>query len=322
MAPAASMPARKQLSFKLRGAIWIWVYIGFLSIISILPTPIVTALKPAVVYGPAYATINEDLFVIQGGGIYQNATFTANVSQFIALDLTRPSWDVSDPPWIPVNITSVEPLPLRLATYYHSMTVSLDRQTVTIWDSASPGSVTNYTRYTGAWSTFDVPAELGRSDKGLKAAVDPNTGKIYIPLGYEGLNMMVYDPAHPNPGAATLDTRPRAVRTSATADPDATVPTGAGTTMGVTMPNTVKKGATGYSFAWSSYRQTFLYFGGRIGLGDLADPYFFEYQPNTNAWSTLVRVEEIDFFGGGHGEGILVTHFCFVGLFMLACHVY
>ncbi|KAG0063800.1 hypothetical protein BGZ89_009606 [Linnemannia elongata] len=280
-------PAPKQLSSKVRAAFWMWAYIGFLSLITILPTPLVTALKPIPVYGPAYDTINEDLFIIQGGGVYQNATFTANVSQFIALDLTRPSWDVSDPPWVPVNVTSVIPLPPRLATYYHSMTISLDRQTVTIWDSASPGSVTNYTRYTGAWSTFDVPAELVRSDKQLKAAVDPNTGKIYIPLGYEGVNMMVYDPAHPNAGAATLDTRPRAVRAAAAVERDVTAPAGAGTTIGVTMPNPVKKGATGYSFVWSSYRQTFLYFGGRIGLGDIADPYFFEFQPNTNKWSTL-----------------------------------
>lgn len=111
MALTIITPARKQLSSKVRAALWMWAYIGFLSLITILPTPLVTALKPIPVYGPAYDTINEDLFIIQGGGVYQNATFTANVSQFIALDLTRPSWDVSDPPWVPVNVTSVIPLP-------------------------------------------------------------------------------------------------------------------------------------------------------------------------------------------------------------------
>ncbi|KAF9140847.1 hypothetical protein BG015_001504 [Linnemannia schmuckeri] len=226
---------RKQLSFKLQAVIWFWTSLSLLSIPYILKIPVVTALKPTAVYGAAYATINEDLFIIQGGGVYQNATFTANVSQFMALDLTRPSWDVSDPPWIPVNISSTEPLPQRLATYYHSMTISLDRQTVTIWDSASPGSVTNYTRYTGAWSAFDVPAELVRSEKQLRAAVDPNTGKIYIPLGYEGVNMLVYNPAYPDPGAATLDAQPRALKAAAAAGPDASSPAGAGTSIG---PNT------------------------------------------------------------------------------------
>ncbi|KAF8943000.1 hypothetical protein BGZ47_005913 [Haplosporangium gracile] len=149
MAPLMTLSARKQLSPSLQNAIWLWATLNFLSILFILPIPVVTALNPISVYGVAYVTINEDKFIIQGGIDYQNPTLAPNVPQFMVLDLTLPTWDTINPPWSYVPIAV--PLPANLTTSFHSMSVSSDRNSLMIWDSASPGSLTSFDVFKEAW---------------------------------------------------------------------------------------------------------------------------------------------------------------------------
>ncbi|KAF9143070.1 hypothetical protein BGX30_001445 [Mortierella sp. GBA39] len=248
----------------------------------------VTALTPISVYGPAYATINENLFIIQGGADYQNATLSIPVSQFMALDLTRQSWNTSNPPWIPMIFASERHFPEALTTYNHSMTVSLDQKTITIWDSGMPGSVTLYNLTDGAWRFIYHPLEMQHSDKQLKAEVDPTSGLIYLPLGYDAQIMQVYDPLAPTSGAETEGKSPQAA-----AGPDAASPLVFGRASGIVMADGVKRGSTGYSWMWSSIRSAFILFGGRIGDGAPDVPYLHEFKPNYEAptpggtWSIL-----------------------------------
>ncbi|KAF9538466.1 hypothetical protein EC957_006722 [Mortierella hygrophila] len=273
MGTLVAMSTRKQPLPSLIDTVWLCAFFYLLSMFFILPMSTVTALTPISVYDPAYATINENLFIIQGGADYQNATFSIPVSQFIALDFTRQSWDASNPPWVPMK--TEKQLPEILKTYSHSMTVSLDQKTITIWDSGMPGSVTLYNVTDETWRFIYHPLEMQRSDKQLKAEVDPTSGLIYLPLGYDAQIMQVYDPLAPTSGAETGGKAPQAA-----AGPDAASPLGFGRASGIVMADGVKRGSTGYSWMWSSIRTAFILFGGRIGDGAPDAPYLHEFKPN------------------------------------------
>ncbi|KAF9142471.1 hypothetical protein BG015_000844 [Linnemannia schmuckeri] len=280
MAPLVILSARKQLSPFLQNAIWLWATLNFLSILFVLPIPVVTALTPISVYGMAYATISEDKFIIQGGIDYQNPTLAPNVPQFMVLDLTLPIWDTINPPWSYVPIAV--PLPVNLTTSFHSMSVSPDRNTFMIWDSALPGSLTSFDMFKEAWTSLAVPVQLQISLKELKAATNPLTGKVYIPLGDRDTNMLIWDPARPNSGAGAAAVG----ATPSGAAPDATAPSGAGTISYELMPAAVGKGSIGYTWTWCPSRKTFILFGGKPGADPTA-PYLHEFQPKTNKWTEM-----------------------------------
>ncbi|KAG0197710.1 hypothetical protein BGX33_000393 [Mortierella sp. NVP41] len=230
----------------------------------------------------AYTTIDENRLIIHGGSDFQNSTFLPAVNQFWSLDLTRP-WDVSSPSWTPVN--NQTELPKFWTTSFHSMSVSIDHQTLTIWDPTTTGSVTNYSLADNVWLTLPSPLSFQLSERDLQTATDSTTGKIYTPLGYEGNKMLIYNPAQATPGAASVG-----------AAPDGTSPAGLGTFSAEVMPGGYQKGSTGYSFVWSEVRKRFILFGGRNVIG----AYMWEYHPSTKNWTELVAYNgtKMILFGG------------------------
>ncbi|KAF9084620.1 hypothetical protein BGX29_002454 [Mortierella sp. GBA35] len=129
----------QQFSSSAKIITWLWAayYFYFLHFTA-------TAQTPAPVWGMAYATIDENYFIIQGGTDYVNATHRFPVNQFWILDLTVSTWRTSSPPWQPIPVDVVNPRLKSLTTSSHSMSVSTDHQTLTIWDSSTGGSVTKY----------------------------------------------------------------------------------------------------------------------------------------------------------------------------------
>lgn len=71
------------------------------------------------------------------------------------------------------------------------MSVSSDRNSFMIWDPNSPGSLTSFDMSKETWTPLVVPAGFQISEKGLKAATNPLTGKVYIPLGDRKMLMLV-----------------------------------------------------------------------------------------------------------------------------------
>jgi hypothetical protein len=171
------------------------------------------------------------------------------------------------------------------------MTVSVDQRVITIWDSASLGSVTNYFLDEDAWKSIYTPPELQKSDKQLKAEVDPRSGWTYIPLGYDGINMQVYDPLAPTSGAGTGEKAMQVV-----VGPDAASLLRLGRASQIVMPDAIKKGATGYSWLWSSNRTSFILFGGRVGDGVADSPTLHEFRPTYGSstpggtWTVLLSL--------------------------------
>ncbi|KAG0197712.1 hypothetical protein BGX33_000395 [Mortierella sp. NVP41] len=83
----------QQFSSSAKIITWLWTayYFYFLHFTA-------TAQTPAPVWGMAYATIDENYFIIQGGTDYVNATHRFPVNQFWILDLTVSTWRTSSPP--------------------------------------------------------------------------------------------------------------------------------------------------------------------------------------------------------------------------------
>ncbi|KAH7056292.1 hypothetical protein BKA57DRAFT_433807 [Linnemannia elongata] len=282
MAPLITLSACKRLSPPFQSTLWLWAILNFFSILLILPTTFVTALNPIPisVYAMAYASINEEKLIIQGGVDYQTPTLTPNVNQLMFLDLTLPFWDVTSPPWsyIPIGV----PIPANLTTAFHSMSVSSDRNSFMIWDPNSPGSLTSFDMSKETWTPLVVPAGFQISEKGLKAATNPLTGKVYIPLGDRKMLMLVWDPVTTSFGAGAAALGP----TPSVAAPDGTLPSGAGTVSSELMPDAVKEGMIGYTWTWCPSRKTFILFGGIPGTDPTA-PYLHEFQPKGSKWTVM-----------------------------------
>ncbi|KAG0279767.1 hypothetical protein BGZ95_000299, partial [Linnemannia exigua] len=103
-----------------------------------------SALVPNAVYSVAYTTIDESIFIIQGGGKYQNSTSSIVTSQFITLDTTTSGWNTSNPPWKSITIPAA--LAPTMTTWWHSISVSPNGQILTFWDSSRNGSLASYNR--------------------------------------------------------------------------------------------------------------------------------------------------------------------------------
>ncbi|KAH7034400.1 hypothetical protein BKA57DRAFT_476077 [Linnemannia elongata] len=224
---------------------WLWVITFFLSAPVIAQPPLVTCCM-------AYNTIDENVFYIQGGSVDPKVTANSTSSQFYSLDLTLPSWDTSNPPWKalppPTGPTTLTP-PFR-----HSMSVSPDRRTLTIFVPNGPGLISNFNIGDGSWTpvTAPSPSQLMPVLYGAQAATDPTTGIVYIPPAYSGASLSIYSPS-------------TGVVTTAPMPPVATA-----------------GGLSRHSFVWNQVRKTFILFGGVITTS-----YLSEYDPITGKWAEL-----------------------------------
>ncbi|KAF9141053.1 hypothetical protein BG015_001416 [Linnemannia schmuckeri] len=210
----------------------------------------ISAQAPASTYGMAYATIDESTMYIQGGITLPPPGGTAKLTpQFYALDLTQ-DWNVTNPSWKaltpPSNAVS------QISS--QSMTVSPDRQTLTVW-SVFPTVALNYSVSNASWTKAPLSAGLIISGAGLHAATDPTTGAVYIP-GTGPLNSNYMVRYNYVTGLINL----------------------------INIPLTLVAALDHYSFVWCQPRKTFILFAGNASSVNA----FSEYSPSTSQWTQLV----------------------------------
>ncbi|KAG0061058.1 hypothetical protein BGZ89_011783 [Linnemannia elongata] len=208
----------------------------------------------------SYASLDEKTLYIQGG--YTTVgTQRTQVNQFVALDLTVPSWSTSSPPWMtPPYRSGIAP-----NSSWHSMAVSKDHASLFLWDPMNTGwSTFNIADRT--WTNTTLPLDATRQIA-IRSAVDYNTGYVYVPAGTSNGTQMAMN---------TLSS------TNYTISP---MPTDL-------MPVPINHEA----FVWSTVRGTFLHYGGKTIFGDTANPYLNEYSP-TNGWSPYGG-DKMVLFGG------------------------
>ncbi|KAF9101939.1 hypothetical protein BGX27_011273, partial [Mortierella sp. AM989] len=194
----------------------------------------------------AYATLDEKTLYIQGG---TDATSSVkNITQFFSLDLTQ-SWNTSNPPW--------KSLPIQHAPsdYWHTMTISKDKQSLIVWGSNT--EISTYRIAEETWSISPMPSFKTTRANGFRAVTDPNSGLMYIPAGAnQGLNMMEYDPV-------------------------------SGTGRNLSIPMAFNAAVTHYAAAWSSQRNSVLMYGGYYQQNDsITFSTLFQYTPSSSRWNT------------------------------------
>ncbi|KAK3823798.1 MAG: hypothetical protein JOS17DRAFT_753404 [Linnemannia elongata] len=203
----------------------------------------------------SYATVEESTLYIQGG---VNTISGDNMYQFYSLDLTK-NWDISNQPWS--EVITADPIPAKLETWGHSISLSRNQKTLTFWNiNGSVSYAASFHLDTNTWEALPPLNLLTKkhfSVEIIKAATDPRTDQVYIPGGSDK-GMLVYSPDSKSSTALELG------------------PSG-------------KNGTywSAYSFVWSDVRKSFLYFGGYDfpGAGSL---YFYEYSPGRlSPWSPL-----------------------------------
>ncbi|KAG0051314.1 hypothetical protein BGZ83_003874 [Gryganskiella cystojenkinii] len=226
---------------------------------------IAAAQAPVASYAMAYTAVGEEVLYIHGG--------TANgglggINQFFSLDLTQKTWNTSNPPWksLPMG-TGVQSSP---SAWEHTMALSKDKQNLIIYDSTptAPGiSVFNIAN--GTWQPkHALPSNPLASDYyGLRSAVDPSSGLMYIPTGTKDNQTLAYDPQSgsssmlPNPAASIMN------------------------------PVVVF-----YSVVWSTVRNSLIIYGGRgITLNYIVpNPYLAEIVPGPSAaWHALAATGQV-----------------------------
>ncbi|KAF9276357.1 hypothetical protein BGZ88_001789 [Linnemannia elongata] len=208
----------------------------------------------------AYITIDENTLYIQGGMDPSDTDKTSSAvksKQFFSLDLTRPTtWNTTTTtlPWTQLNADGDS----GPAAYGHFMSVTPKRRNITVWDPVGiNSSIMSYSLDSRRWTKLgNRPKEL-TTLPGLQAVADPSSGRVYIPSGRNNVDadMLIYDPL-----------------TSTTT----------WTIMPPREPNNPLQWY-GYSFVWSSYRTSFLIFGGGGDVGS----YFYEFKVPNNAWTEL-----------------------------------
>lgn len=231
-----------------------------LSLIVLFST--VSALPPAPVSSMAYITIDENTLYIQGGidpSDPNKTSLAAKARQFFSLDLTRPTtWNTtttSSLPWTQLNADGDS----GPAAHGHFLLVAPKRRNIAVWDpTGTSSSIMSYSLDANKWTKVgDQPKEL-TTIPGLQAVAHPTSGLMYIPSGRNNADgdMLIYDPL-------TL------------------------TTKWTPMPPREPSNGLqfyGYSFVWSSYRNSFLIFGGGGDVGS----YFYEFKVSDNSWTELV----------------------------------
>jgi hypothetical protein len=134
------------------------------------------------------------------------------------------------------------------------MTVSPNRQTLTIW-STYPNTAANYSISTASWTPVPLTPGLLVFEIGLHAASDPTTGAVYIP------------------GANILSDKMMAKLSFLT-----------GMSTMIDLPPAIVTARDAYSFAWCQPRKSFILFMG----SNATSTSFFEYKTATNKWTLLV----------------------------------
>ncbi|KAF9120905.1 hypothetical protein BGX30_002890 [Mortierella sp. GBA39] len=230
-----------------------------------------SAQAPASTYGMAYTAIDESTLYIQGGIILPPPGGTAKItSQFYALDLTQ-DWNATSPPWkaLTAPTTTVTQISSQ------SMTISPDRQTLTLW-SVFPTAAVNYSIADASWTKVPLSVGLAISGNSLRAASDPATGAVYIPgVGPLNTNYMVrYNYLT---GLVTL----------------------------ISIPLALVPALDSYSFVWCQPRKSFLLFAGNVSNVNA----FSEYSPSTSQWTQLKTnayngTKMILFGGDGSGPSV------------------
>jgi hypothetical protein len=220
-----------------------------------------SAQVPTPVTGMEYATRDETTLYIQGG-TPNNGLPVSN--QLYALDLTRPSWNTTNPPWSALSVGSgLQASPI---TYLQSMVISKDQQSLSIWDTL--GSISTYNITSNTWSN---PASLPPSTKKvtkLNAAMDPTSGLIYLPSGFESGAVNVYAVMVYNPATRAALSLP--------------MPSDESTLAGLAY----------FSLVWSTARSSMLLYGGVSVVNfTVSTPSFFEFLPAAAMWAPVVRVQ-------------------------------
>ncbi|KAF9284703.1 hypothetical protein BGZ88_009833 [Linnemannia elongata] len=229
------------------------------TLLHFLSTP-AAAQPPAGVANMAYTTVDENTLYVHGGS---NTVALVEIGQFFALDLTVPSWDAANPPWKPVAVTGDSP-PCLASISGHTMSVSQDHNTITVWAMSSSTcnkTISNFGLVTKTWTPIPPPAALSCCKFGVPAAMDPSTGLVYLPGGYNMTLMMVYNMATKFATAAPMP------------GPSPQNPT-------MVAPMLLGN----YPTVWSTIRETLLLFGSNQGPGS----YFFEFVPPSGPWRDVI----------------------------------
>ncbi|KAH7056299.1 hypothetical protein BKA57DRAFT_450285, partial [Linnemannia elongata] len=212
--------------------------------------------SPKTAYFGAYATVEESTLYIQGG--IDTDSSGDLYDQFYSLDLTQ-SWDTSSPPWSEVLTVGSIPAGLKGARG-HSISLSRKQKTLTFWNiNGSDAHAASFHLSTNSWEelpTFFLPKQKLNNVQICTAVADPRTDQVYIP-GASDRGMLVY----------SLESKSSSIRE---------------------MERTAKNSTfwSGYSFVWSSLRQSFLYSGGADS--GTASPYLYEYKlGRLDPWLTL-----------------------------------
>ncbi|KAG0074023.1 hypothetical protein BGZ90_011090 [Linnemannia elongata] len=216
-------------------------------------TPLVSAQIPDPVCCMGYATTHDQkTFFVHGGA----SAHVHGHNQFFSLDLSRPSWNATAPPWKPLSVgaggTASAPVDYGLA-----MAVSKDDTKLMVRGPRI--GISTYDIGTGAWTDRGVVIGLRTGFPGYQAATDPNTGLVYIPSAMNNsTRMMVYNFVT---GATTLAPMPSV--------------------------KLLRLPVGNYGWAWNEVRQSMLLYGG-ANYGDIqkpfANPNLLEFLPTTSTW--------------------------------------
>ncbi|KAF9153847.1 hypothetical protein BG015_002515 [Linnemannia schmuckeri] len=109
------------------------------------------------------------------------------------------------------------------------------------------------------WSSYILPINV-TMHPGIRSGVDMNTGNVFIPGGADNGTQMVMN----TPGLSSLPLTP--------------MPT-------TLLPVPVVRA----SFVWSSYRNSFLHYGGQSITGNIANPNLIEFSP-TSGWASVATI--------------------------------
>ncbi|KAH7051421.1 hypothetical protein BKA57DRAFT_457172 [Linnemannia elongata] len=196
--------------------------------------------------------ISDDSYLYIQGGFTSTATLRTAVPQFVALDLSVEVWSTSSPPWKwPLSLGTTPP-----TSTWHSMAVSKDRGYLFIWDPFQPNAWWTYIIGARYWSSFNIPLNV-TMQPGIRSGVDMNTGIVFIPGGADNGTQMIMN----TPGNSSV--------------PLTLMPT-------TILPTPVVRA----SFVWSTYRNSFLHYGGQSIAGNISNPNLIEFSPTTG-WQAV-----------------------------------
>ncbi|KAF9286387.1 hypothetical protein BGZ88_009109 [Linnemannia elongata] len=216
-------------------------------------TPLVSAQIPDPVCCMGYATTHDQkTFFVQGGAsahVHEN-------NQFFSLDLSRPSWNATAPPWKPLSVGAGSTVS---APVDYGMAMAVSKDDTKLMERGPRIGISTYDIGTDAWIGMGVVIAFRTGFSGYQAATDPNTGLAYIPSAMNNsTRMMVYNF---ETGATTLAPMPSVKLLR--------LPVGK------------------YGWAWNEVRQSMLLYGGanfRDIQKPFANPNLLEFLPTTSTW--------------------------------------